>query len=97
MIIQKIRNLKKIEDLIEETTITKLVRHQSGNEDQILYGDEYAISRFQRNQGVQENLSDLEEFWQGKFKSFGEHWNKERQFYRFFMMISKCSIIALNS
>lgn len=49
-----------------------------------MYGDEYDISRFQSSQGAQENLSDLEESWGRKFKSFGEHWNGERQLYRFF-------------
>jgi len=50
---------------------------------QTIFGDEYFISRFQRDQGQQVNLSDFENNWNNKWKSFGNNWNKERQDYRF--------------
>ena len=68
-----------IQQLIDLTTIIKVddnVSHQT------IFGDEF-ISRFQKDQGQQVNLSDFENNWKNKWKPFGNHWSEERQNYRF--------------
>jgi len=69
-----------IEKLIDLTTIVKVDDNVSR---QTIFGDENFISRFQKDQGQQVNLSDFEDNWNNKWKSFGNNWNKERQNYRF--------------
>jgi len=70
-------NIKKLIDL---TTIVKVDDNVSR---QTIFGDEYFVSRFQKDQEQQVNLSDFEDNWNNKWKSFGNNWNKERQNYRF--------------
>ncbi len=70
-------NIKK---LIDSTTIVKVDDNVSR---QTIFGDEYFVSRFQNNPGQQVNLSDFDDNWTNKWKSFGNNWNEERQSYRF--------------
>lgn len=70
----------KMQKLIDLTTIIKVDDNSSGK---TIFGDEYYISRFQRDQGQQIDLSTLEENWKNKWKSFGDKWTTERQNYRF--------------
>lgn len=69
-----------IKKLIDLTTIVKVDDNASR---QIIFGDEYFVSRFENDQGQQVNLSDFEDNWNNKWKSFGNNWNEERQNYRF--------------
>ncbi len=69
-----------IQKLIKLTTIVKVCNNVSRK---TIFGDEYFISRFQKDQGQQIDLHSLEKFWNKKWKSFGKKWNKERQNYRF--------------
>jgi len=69
-----------IQKLIDSTTIVKVYDNFSR---QTIFGDEYFVSGFQKDQGQQVNLSDFEDNWKNKWKSFGNNWNKERQNYRF--------------
>ncbi len=76
-----------IEKLIELTTI---VRVEDNVSRQTIFGDEYHFvsdryffGRFQNDQEQQVNLSELEDNWNNKWKSFGNNWNEERQNYRF--------------
>jgi hypothetical protein len=69
-----------IKKLIDSTTIVKVDDNVSR---QTIFGDEYFVSRFQEDQGQQVNLSDFEDNWNNKWKSFGNNWNEERQNYRF--------------
>jgi len=69
-----------IKKLIDSTTIVKVDDNVSC---QTIFGDEHFVSRFQNDQGQQVNLSDFEDNWNNKWKSFGNNWNEERQNYRF--------------
>lgn len=69
-----------IRKLIDLTTIVKVVDNLSRK---TIFGDEYFVSRFQKDQGQQVNLSDFENNWKNKWQSFGNNWNEERQNYRF--------------
>lgn len=66
--------------LIDSTTIVKLEDKQGT----ILRGENYSVSRFQKNQGTQVDLNKLEDYWKKKFKTLGNQWQPERQNYRFF-------------
>jgi hypothetical protein len=69
-----------IKKLIDSTTIVEVDDKVSR---QTIFGDEYFVSRFQNDQGQQVNLSDFEDNWNNKWKSFGNNWNEERQNHRF--------------
>lgn len=69
-----------IQELIKVTTIVKVYDNVSCK---AIFGNKYFVSRFQKDQGQQVNLSDFEDNWNNKWKSFGNNWNKERQNYRF--------------
>jgi len=70
-------NIKKLIDL---TTIVKV---DDNTTRKTIFGDEYFVSRFQKDQEQQVNLSDFVDNWKNKWKSFGNNWNGERQNYRF--------------
>jgi len=72
----------EITKLIELTTIVKVTDNQSCKD---IYpeNDGYYVSRFQKDQGRQVDLSSLVNNWERKWQSFGDKWNKERQNYRF--------------
>lgn len=70
----------EIKKLIKLTTIVKVYDYSSR---QTIFGDEYYISRFQRDEGQQVNLNKLEDNWRNKWQSFGDSWNEKRQNYRF--------------
>jgi hypothetical protein len=70
---------EEIKKLISSTTILE-IRDKCDN---IIFGDEHNVSRFQSNQGNQDDLTQIEESWQSKWDSFNG-WIKERQKYRFF-------------
>lgn len=70
-------DIKKLKD---STTIVKVDDNMSR---QTIFGDEYFVSRFQKEQERQVNLSDFEDNWSNKWKSFDNDWNEERQNYRF--------------
>ena len=69
-----------IQNLIDLTTIVKV---DDNTTRKTIFGDEYFVSRFQKDQGQQVNLSDFEDNWNNKWKSFGNNWNEGRQNYRF--------------
>ena len=69
-----------IQNLIDLTTIVKV---DDNTTRKTIFGDEYFVSRFQKDQGQQVNLSDFVDNWKNKWKSFGNNWNGERQNYRF--------------
>ena len=69
-----------IQNLIDLTTIVKV---DDNTTRKTIFGDEYFVSRFQKDQEQQVNLSDFEDNWNNKWKSFGNNWNGERQNYRF--------------
>jgi len=78
--VRKIENMENsIERLIMLTTI---IKPDDNLNRESIFGEEY-ISRFQEDQSEQVNLIDLEVFWNNKWKSFSNSWNKERQDYRF--------------
>ena len=68
-----------IKKLIDLTTIVKV---EDNNKKKVVYGDEY-VSRFEKNQGKQIDLSTLVGNWKNKWKSFNNKWTTERQNYRF--------------
>ena len=70
-------NIKKLIDL---TTIVKV---DDNTTRKTIFGDEYFVSRFQKDQEQQVNLSDFVDNWKNKWKSFGNNWNEGRQNYRF--------------
>jgi len=69
-----------IQNLIDLTTIVKV---DDNTTRKTIFGDEYFVSRFQKDQEQQVNLSDFVDNWKNKWKSFGNNWNGERQNYRF--------------
>lgn len=69
-----------IQRLIELTTIVKVDNNVSGK---TIFGDDFVISRFQKDQGQQIDLNNLAQNWNNKWQSFGNEWNEERQNYRF--------------
>lgn len=71
---------EEISRLIEITTIIRL----KDRNDKLLKGEDIEFSRFQKNQGEQTNLKELEPYWQKKFNMFGKKWDTERQNFRFF-------------
>ena len=71
---------KDIRKLIGITTIVKV---EDNTSHKVIYGDKYCISRFQKDQGNQIDLSSLDQNWGNKWQSFGNEWNEERQNYRF--------------
>ncbi len=80
------KNLKEhfmdteIKKLIDSTTIIKA---DDNLLQQPIFGDEYYINKFQKNQEQQVNLSGFEDNWNNKWQSFGNKWDEERQNYRF--------------
>lgn len=69
-----------IQKLINSTTIVKV---EDNLNRQVIFGDEYYVSRFQRDQGKQIDLSDLVRHWENKWIFFGDSWTKEGQNCRF--------------
>lgn len=69
-----------IQKLTKSTTIIKVDDNVLC---QTIFGEEYFVSRFQKDQGQQVNLGDFESNWNNKWKSFSNSWNEERQNYRF--------------
>ena len=76
-----------IQKLIDLTTIVKVLDNTSHS---VIYDDENVdrfnqahLHGFQSKQHNQANLSDLEKYWENKWRSFGDSWSKERQNYRF--------------
>jgi len=69
----------EIQILINLTTIIKV---DDSSSRRTILGNNY-ISRFQRDQGQQVNLSDFENSWENKWRFFGNNWNREQQNYRF--------------
>lgn len=72
-------NLKDIQKLLDETTIVR-VEDRHGN---IIFENLYkGISRYQRNQGAQLDLTKLERFWKTKWKHLNNQWTQELLYYR---------------
>ena len=68
-----------LKSLFCETTIRGIYKTFNN---QLVAGESERVSCFQTNQGSQVDLKELKEFWQKKFESFGNQWNKTRQLYR---------------
>ena len=68
-----------IEWLKDNTTI---VRVFSNNEGKVIYGDDFHICRYKRDQGQPVSLETYEKFWNNKFDQFGNDWSEERSNYR---------------
>ena len=77
-----------IQKLIDLTTIVKVFNNTSRS---VIFGDENYVDQFnqahlhsfQNKRHNQADLSDLEEYWENKWRSLGDSWSKERQHYRF--------------
>ncbi|MCK4745226.1 hypothetical protein KAS41_04135 [Candidatus Parcubacteria bacterium] len=72
---------EEIKRLVDLTTI---IRVDNNKTRKVEFGDECAVSRFSTNQSNQINLEELEKYWNKKWESFNNIWNRERQNYRFF-------------
>jgi len=70
----------KLKKLLCDTTIISIYEDKSNK---LILGKSDDVSRFQQDQGQQIKLEDLENYWDKKFNSFGNVWNKDRQLYRF--------------
>jgi len=71
------------EDIQKLIRITTIVKAEDNTSHKVIYGDEYCISRFRKDQGNQVDLNTLKQNWENKWISFGNAWNEERQNYRF--------------
>ena len=77
-----------VRKLIDLTTIVKVFDNISRS---VIYGEENYVDRFNQahlhgfegKQHHQLDLSDLEKYWENKWRSFGDSWSGERQNYRF--------------
>lgn len=76
-----------IQKLIDLTTVGMVFDNTSRS---MIYGDENYVDRFNQahlrgfeSKHRQINLSDLEKYWENKWRLFGNLWSEERQNYRF--------------
>ncbi|MCK5320021.1 hypothetical protein KAJ61_01380 [Candidatus Parcubacteria bacterium] len=78
------------EEIKKLVKITTIVRVDNNTTRKIEFGDEYLVSRYNKNhlnnytKLQQINLEELEGYWNKKWDSFGNKWSNERQNYRFF-------------
>ncbi|NTU99184.1 hypothetical protein HGA64_04245 [Candidatus Falkowbacteria bacterium] len=70
----------ELQKLIEITTIVKA---EDNTNRVIMFGDDLYFSRFQRGQGDQVQLTNLDNFWINKWKYFGLTWSEDLQNFRF--------------
>ena len=68
-----------IEWLKDNTTIVQIFDNATHK---VVFGDDFHVCRYMRDQGTQIDLQKLEDFWRKKFDSFNLKWCDELQSYR---------------